>query len=207
MKFNKTKCKVLHLQSGNPRHTYRLGREGAESSPVEKDLGVVADEESEMSHQHVLASQKASCIVGCIQRNVARKLKEEILPLYSALVRPLLECCIQLWCPHHKNMKLWQQVQRRVMKLIRGLEHKDRLSKLGLFSLEKGSLCGDLTAIFQYLEGPTGKLERDSVRSSSNRTRNNGYKLIFKVISNFLIFYDSMINRILEVSHSYKKIA
>ncbi|GAB0182380.1 cAMP-dependent protein kinase inhibitor alpha [Grus japonensis] len=103
MKFNKAKCKVLHVGRGNPKHSYRLGEEWIESSPEEKDLEVLVDEKLNMSQQCVLAAQKADCILGCIKRRVPSRLRNMILPLYYALMRPHLEYCIQLWGPQYKK--------------------------------------------------------------------------------------------------------
>jgi len=123
MRFNKAKCRVLHMGWGDPWYQYRLGDEGIESSPA-KDLGTLVDEKLGISQQCALAAQKANRILGCIKRSVASRSREAILSLYSALVRPTQESCVQLWSPQHrKDMNLLEWVQRRATKMIRGLEH------------------------------------------------------------------------------------
>ncbi|KAK4823161.1 hypothetical protein QYF61_027065 [Mycteria americana] len=137
MGFNKAKCKVLHLGHNNPMQRYRLEEEGLESCLAEKDLGV---------------------------SSVASRTREVVVHLYSVLVRPHLEYCVQFWAPHYK---------RDIEK-----SYEERLRELGLFSLENRRLRGDLMALYNYLKGGCREVGVGLFSQvTSDRTRGNGLKL------------------------------
>jgi len=105
--------------------------------------------------------------LGCIKRSVASKSREAILPLYSALVRPHLESCIQLrssGAPStRKTWTCWSGARgghkndpRAGAPFLRG-----KAEIVGVVQPEKEKALGRPYSAFQYLKGTTSKLERD----------------------------------------------
>jgi len=101
MRFNK--AKVLHVGQGSPRYYTDWAKTPLRAALLEKYLGVLVDKKPDVSQQCTLANWKVSCVLGCIKRGVASREREVTVPLYSALVRPHLEYCIQAWDPQHRK--------------------------------------------------------------------------------------------------------
>ncbi|KAK4817387.1 hypothetical protein QYF61_012093 [Mycteria americana] len=150
MGINKAQCRVLHLGHSNPMQCYRLGEEWLESCLAEKDLGVLVDSRLNMSQRCAQVAKKANGILACMRNSVASRTGEVIVPLYSALVRPHLERCVQFWDPTTRET----------------------------LSLEKRRLRGDLIALYNSLKGGCREVGVGLFSQvTSHRTRGDGLKL------------------------------
>ncbi|KAJ7410311.1 hypothetical protein BTVI_53683 [Pitangus sulphuratus] len=176
MKFNKAKCQVLQLGHNNPLQCYRLPEEW-----LERTWGCWS-RAAELSQQRAHVAKKTNGILACMKNSVASRARGVMVPLYSALVSLQLKYCIQFWAPYFKkDVEVLEHVQRRAIKVVKGLEHKsceEWLRKLEVFSLEKKSPKGDLITLYNYLRGDCSQVEVGLFsQATGDRTRRHIFKL------------------------------
>ena len=103
------------------------------------------------------AAASATRVLGMLRRTFTFNSKELFILLYKTYVRPLLEYCVQLWCPYLAgDIDTLERVQRRDTKLVpevSKLPYECRLRKLDIYSLYCRRKRGDLIETYKLLKG------------------------------------------------------
>jgi len=182
LRFNVSKCKVLHLGRTNQKITYTLGGQNIEETVEEKDLGVSIDNNLAFHMHTAKAANKGNMMLGLINR-AFYNIDEQTIPiLFKTMVRPHLEYGNIIWGPHFSlDKQRLERVQRRATKMVPALKdipYKDRLKKLRLPSLEYRRRRGDMIQVFKIMTGKE-RLQSDLffVEAKGSSTRGHSYKL------------------------------
>jgi len=160
LRFNRDKCKVLHMGRCNSKPQYTMQDESGQThilqeTTEEKDLGIWMDNCLKFSVHAARAASKANQILGLIRRSFVHLDSPLMKQLYISMVRPHLEYGNVVWYPQFKKDKeILENVQHRATKLVPSVSkysYEERLRKMDLPSLSYRRLRGDLIETFKYL--------------------------------------------------------
>ena len=194
LKFNGSKCKVLHIGENNPRYDYFIKVDDSmvklEETTSEKDLGVYIDPDLTFTGHIITTVNKARSMSGLINCSITHKSIDIMVPLYKAFIRPILEYANTVWHPFlRKDIDLIESVQRLFTKRIIGLqslEYEERLKILNLPSLEYRRARGDMIQVYKICQGLYDPITTkhlldisptNSTTTNTTTTRNNTYKI------------------------------
>ena len=134
-----------------------MGGRVLETVEHEKDVGVMVHQSLKPSMQCARAAGRANAILGQLSRAITYRDKDTFMRLYKVYVRPHLEYAVVSWSPWSVGYKeVLERVQRRAVGMVtnwRGRTYEDRLSEVGMTSLEDGRLRGDMIATYKILSG------------------------------------------------------
>lgn len=157
MKFNESKCKILHVGKNNPGHEYYMNGIKLTESDEEKDLGVLINKSLKPASQCSEAARKANIILGSISRAFHYRDRYVFVNLYKTYVRPHLEFCTAAWSPWTEaDSNCLELVQKRAVRMISGLTGKtymEKLIELKLLSLEERRERADMIQTFKIIHG------------------------------------------------------
>ena len=184
---NASKCSALHLGKTNRKHQYTININGKvlplPNTAMERDLGVLIDEDLNFKAHVKEASTKANKILWTIKRAITSRSEDIIRKLYCALVRPHLEYCNQAVILKNKaEQESLERIQRRATKLINTENthtYEERLHNIKLHSLKYRRDRGDLIQVYKYLNGYNkGNINHLLPVARKSITRGHQHKLI-----------------------------
>ena len=188
LKFNKDKCKILHIGKKNPKNKYYVGTEQEkqelEETDLEKDLGVFIDPNLDFKKHIKNVVKKASYLSYKILKNFTYRDANILVPLFKTLIRPILEYGNTIWSNGIKKYKnLVENVQRKFTKYIKGLTnipYEERLKSIKLPSLEYRLIRGDMIQVFKIANKYYDPITTESIFNFSDNSRLRGHN--FKII-------------------------
>ena len=185
MKFNVSKCCILHYGRTNMKNIYKIDDGQIVSRKSEKDLGVIFSNKFKFNEHIETITKKANQKLGIIARVFKNRSTKNIMPLYVALVRPLLEYNSVVWSPiTNKYDQKIEKIQRRMLKLLsdqyfEDLSYQQKLKEIKLLSLRARRIQHQLTIMFKMKNNMVDLCFDDFFEKNSyNRTRGNLYKLL-----------------------------
>ena len=188
LKFNKEKCKILHLGRNNPRYKYCIGTDDdkivLETTDLEKDLGVHIDPNLDFKNHIKTIVRKASFLCYKILKNFSYRDSSILVPLFKTLIRPILEYGNTVWYNGLKKSKeKIENVQRKLTKHIKGLRdisYEKRLEKIKLPSMEYRQIRGDLIQVYKIAHSFYDPITTKSLFefSKNDRLRGHNFKIL-----------------------------
>ena len=153
------KCKVMHLGYNNPNLDYTMNGTNLKGVSTEKDIGVTVTKNLKPSEHCAKASITAMSVLFQLLRTFHFRDKTTFVSLYKTYVRPHLEFAAPVWNPWlAKDVELLEKVQKKFVRNISGLKGKtyaEKLSEIGLLSLEKRRVYLELVETFKIIKGLT----------------------------------------------------
>jgi hypothetical protein len=182
LRFNASKCKLLHLGKASGTNRFQLGDQVIEEVQEEKDLGVFFDSKLAFDTHINMIVTKANRTLGIIKRKFKHLDAEAFVILYKTKVRSILEYASPVWSPHlKKHIRKLERVQARATKMVTGLRHSSypsRLRTLGLPTLEYRRERADLLEVYKLTHG-ISKLNQELILPPllTSTTRGHSLKL------------------------------
>ena len=141
----------------NSNYKYSMGGRVLDVIDSEKDVGVTIHKSLKPSLQCARAATKANLVLGQLARAVTYRDRTTFIRLYQMYVRPHLEYAVQSWCPWNvADREILEKVQRRAVNMVsnlRGRTYEEKLSELGMVTLETRRRRGDMIQTFKIMSG------------------------------------------------------
>ena len=180
MKFNETKCKVVHYGRKNLKLDYYMNNVKLEKSDCERDLGVMMHSSMKPTKQCEESARKAKAVLGMISRAFHYRDRKVFLKLYKQYVRCHLEYSVSVWNPWTEtDIQLLENVQEKAVNMISGLTgktYREKLNELKLQTLDERRKRYDMIQTYKIING-VDRMDKAHILKHVDPNRENNTRL------------------------------